>query len=325
MIDIPAFLPLGSEIDAVAALAALSAFVSVVVLWQALRLNDPLAQRARSIVLREQELRRTVTSTARRTNRRPRSKRWMSRIVSRLNLLQGNHVHRIRTHLALAGLRSRESLVTYLFFKITLPITFGLAAVFLFEILNFYQLPAFGRTLAAIGAVLVGAYSPEIWVRNRIAKRRHAMTRAMPDALDLLVICVEAGLSLDAALKRTAGELARSAPELADELELASVELGFLPDRSQALRNLAARTGIKPVAAMVGALLQTEKFGTPVAQSLRVLAAEFRNERLMHAEEKAARLPATLTVPMVVFILPTLFIVLIGPAILKTIDSLQGL
>jgi tight adherence protein C len=136
---------------------------------------------------------------------------------------------------------------------------------------------------------------------------------------------VEAGLSLDAALKRTAAELGRGSAEMSDELALTSVELGFLPERAVALRNLARRAGLKSINAVVSALLQTEKFGTPLAQSLRVLAAEFRTQRLLRAEEKAARLPAVLTVPMVIFILPTLFIVLIGPAVISVIDSLRSM
>jgi tight adherence protein C len=151
------------------------------------------------------------------------------------------------------------------------------------------------------------------------------MSRSLPDALDLLVICTEAGLNLDSALVRVSREIGANSPELAEELELTAVELGFLSDRRQALQNLEVRTGIQSVGALVSTLAQAEKYGTPLAQSLRVLAREMRDERLMKAEEKAARLPATLTVPMVVFILPSLFIVLIGPGILRTLDALSNL
>lgn len=318
-------LSMASGPEAIIVLAGFSAFLSVIVLWQALRLGDTTIRRARSILEREASLRRAALAPGHHASRRFLPAGLMARVVARLRLMQGSRTRAMRERLAQAGLRSREALIVFLFCKLTLPLAFGIGAILVFEVLRLYPLPATGRSLAALGCVLFGAWAPDLWVKNRIEKRRQAMTLGLPDALDLLVICVEAGLSLDAAMKRSAGELGLNAPELADEFHLTSVELGFLPDRAEALRNLAARTGIKPVAGMVGALLQTEKFGTPVALSLRVLAAEFRSERLLRAEEKAARLPATLTVPMVIFILPVLFIVLIGPAALTTIDSLKGL
>lgn len=308
-------------------LAAVAAFVSVIALWQALRVRDPVARRARSIATRESELRFALLGPRRRTERlaTAQSQALMAQVVARLKLMQGNKTRQIRERLAQGGIRSREALVTYLFCKLTLPIVFGAAAVLLLEVFKVGNLSPMGRLVAAIGAVIFGAFGPEIWIKNVITKRRKALEKQLPDGLDLLVICVEAGLSLDAALKRTAEELGRGARELADELTLTSVELGFLPERAVALRNLAQRTGLKPIGAVVSALVQTEKFGTPLAQSLRVLAAEFRNQRLLRAEEKAARLPAILTVPMVFFILPSLFIVLVGPAVLSVLDSLRHL
>jgi tight adherence protein C len=148
------------------------------------------------------------------------------------------------------------------------------------------------------------------------------LSKALPDGLDLLVICAESGLSLDAALDRVANEIGAASPALGEELSLTSIELGFLPERRQALLNLNRRTNLPSIRGVVNTLLQTEKYGTPLSQSLRVLANEFRDQRLLKAEEKAARLPATLTVPMIMFILPVLFIVLIGPAIIKVMDTL---
>ncbi len=308
------------------ALAAVAAFVSVIALWQALRVRDPVARRAKSIATREGELRSALLGPRRRTERSgAQSQALMGQVVARLKLMQGNKTRQIRERLAQGGFRSREALVGYLFCKLTLPAAFGTVAVLLFEVFRLYNLPPMGRLLAAILAVVFGAFGPELWIKNVINKRRKLLEKQLPDGLDLLVICVEAGLSLDSALKRTSDELGRGAPELADELTLTSVELGFLPERAVALRNLAQRTGLKSLGAVVNALLQTEKFGTPLAQSLRVLAGEFRNQRLLRAEEKAARLPAILTVPTVMFILPALFIVLIGPGILNVIDSLRGM
>ncbi len=148
------------------------------------------------------------------------------------------------------------------------------------------------------------------------------MLRGLPDGLDLMVICAEAGLSLDASLNRIAQEIGPSAPELADELALTAVELSFLPERRQALVNLENRSSLPAIRGVVNTLVQTEKYGTPLSQSLRVLSNEFRDTRMLRAEEKAARLPATLTVPMILFILPTLFIVLVGPAMIDVYDNL---
>ena len=178
------------------------------------------------------------------------------------------------------------------------------------------------RLVATVAGVLVGYMAPKLYVKNLGQKRRAVLQKALPDALDLLVICVEAGLSLDAAFARVARELGPGSAELAEEFGITSAELTFLPDRRQALDNLNQRTDLPALRGVVNTLQQAEKFGTPIAHSLRVLAAEFRDTRLMKAEEKAARLPAVLTVPMMIFILPTLFIVLMGPAILTTIDSL---
>ena len=167
-----------------------------------------------------------------------------------------------------------------------------------------------------------GFFGPELWVSNRTKKRQLALSKSLPDGLDLLVICAESGLSLDASLDRVANEIGGASPALAEELSLTSIELGFLPERRQALLNLNRRTNLPQVRGVVNTLMQTEKYGTPLSQSLRVLANEFRDQRLLKAEEKAARLPATLTVPMIVFILPVLFIVLIGPAVIKVMDNL---
>jgi tight adherence protein C len=169
---------------------------------------------------------------------------------------------------------------------------------------------------------MFGFMGPDLFIKNAISKRQTAMRKGLPDALDLMVICAEAGLSLDAMLKRVSEEFAQSSPELAEELQLTSLEVGFLPDRRQALQNLNNRTNMPGIRGVVNALIQSDKYGTPLAQSLRVLSHEFREERMLRAEEKAARLPAMMTVPMIVFILPPLFIVLIGPAILRVIDAL---
>ena len=178
------------------------------------------------------------------------------------------------------------------------------------------------KPAVAAGAGMLGLFAPDLYLSNATKKRRQAIIKGLPDGLDLLVICAEAGLSLDTALTRVAEEIGPSAPQLAEELGVTAVELAFLPERRQSLLNLSRRCDIAQVRGLVNTLLQTEKDGTPLAQSMRVLAAEFREQRMLRAEEKAARLPAILTVPMILFILPTLFIVLAGPAMLSVYDSL---
>ena len=220
-----------------------------------------------------------------------------------------------------AGWRSRDALNVYFFLKLSLPFVFGIAALFLLYVVKVGELDSTMRMIVALVAVVVGAYAPEIAVHQRISKRRKALLKGLPDMLDLMVICAESGQSLDAAIARVARELGQSFPELAEELHLTSAELGLLPDRRQALENLNRRTELPGIRAIVNTLFQSEKYGTPLSQSLRVLAAEFRNDRMMKAETKAARLPAILTVPMILFILPPLFIVLIGPAIISAIDN----
>ena len=199
-----------------------------------------------------------------------------------------------------------------------------MAALLALYVAKLGEFSSTGRMLIAMSAVVAGAYAPEIYLRNAVKKRQHLLLKGLPDTLDLLVICAEAGLGLDAALIRVSRELGLSFPELADELHLTSVELSLLPDRRQALENLNKRTDMPGIRGVVNTLFQSEKYGTPLAQSLRVLAAEFRNDRMMKAEAKAARLPAIMTVPMILFILPPLFIVLIGPAAITTADMLRA-
>ena len=179
------------------------------------------------------------------------------------------------------------------------------------------------RTKDLVAGTLVGAYkAPDLWLTNKVKKRSDAVRKGLPDALDLLVICAEAGLTVDAAFNRVAKELGKAYPELGDEFGLTAIELGFLNERRNAFENLATRVDLEAIRGVVTTMIQTEKYGTPLASALRVLSAEFRNERMMRAEEKAARLPAIMTVPLILFILPTLFIVILGPAACSINDNL---
>ena len=248
----------------------------------------------------------------------------MREAVTRLNLLRSHHATEARKMLARAGIRSQDAMVRYLFARISLPFVFGLLGLADAHVLHLIPIsPEFGFAPSVAG-VLLGFFAPKIYLRNASAKRAKQIQLALPDGLDLMVICAEAGLSLDATLVRVSRELGNGAPELGEEFAMIAAELTFMPDRRVAFDNLNARTNSDGIRAVVNTLQQTAKFGTPLAQSLRVLAAEMRTARITRAEEKAARLPALLTVPMIVFILPCLFIVLGGPAFLRIMDAFKN-
>ena len=303
-------------------LAGLAAFVNVFLLYRVMLERNPRGPRVKAINERVRELREGIARPrARRQVRRVKSIGVIREVVNSLNLLRTREAEKVALKLMRAGWRSRDALNVYFFLKLSLPFVFGIAALFLLYVVKVGELDSTMRMIVALVAVVVGAYAPEIAVHQRISKRRKALLKGLPDMLDLMVICAESGQSLDAAVARVARELGQSFPELAEELHLTSAELGLLPDRRQALDNLNRRTELPVIRAIVNTLFQAEKYGTPLSQSLRVLAAEFRNDRMMKAETKAARLPAILTVPMILFILPPLFIVLIGPAIISAIDN----
>ena len=318
-------LPAGvSPETAIVAMAGVSAAVSVAAVWSALIYRDPAVKRARAMAAQRDRLRAGLMTPKRRQGHQ-QSMTLMRQVVDSLKLLKSDQVEKIQIKLARAGFRSKDALIGYLFCKFCLPFIFGgLSVLFLYGFGTF-ELQPMQKLLVAVGIVVLGAYLPDLFVKNCAQKRQEKIKRALPDALDLMVICAEAGLSLDATLGRVAEEMARGSPELADEFGLTGVELGFFQDRSKALQNLSARTDLSAMRGMVNTMIQAERYGTPLAHSLRVLSAESRDERILKAEEKAARLPALLTVPMIVFILPPLFVVLLGPAALDIVDALTGL
>lgn len=310
--------------DAVFLLAWIGTFFAVVAIWVPLLDRRPSSRRAVAIRQRRTDL----LTKVREPKKRGLGKQGMGfvkQVVQRLELLGSGQHEAAQLKMLRAGKRSKDAVVLFLFMKLAMPIILGSITAILLYGTGLYPMPPMIKLGVSVTMILVGFYLPEIYARNTADKRKATLSKAMPDAMDLLVISVEAGLNLDSALIRVAREIRLSCPELADELELTAVELGFLQERREALRNLELRTDLPSVTALVGTLAQAEKYGTPLAQSLRVLAAEMRTERLMKAEEKAAKLPATLTVPMVIFIMPALFIVLIGPGILRTFDALSNL
>jgi len=238
----------------------------------------------------------------------------LKRIVEGLRLTRGEEAQSTAEKLMRAGYRSREALVVYMGIRLLSPIVLT-SAVFL--VVAFLHLAVPKMLLSGVAIAVVSTYLPPLVLKRITASRNRRFTRALPDALDLLVICAEGGLSLDGALARVSKEFRRFLPEMADELGLTAIEIGFLPTRRDALLNLAKRVGIPGIQSLVHTLIQTERYGTPLAQSLRALSSELREERMLKAEEKAAKLPATMTVPMIVFILPAVFIVLVGPAMIQ--------
>jgi tight adherence protein C len=253
--------------------------------------------------------------------RKDTTMRLMRGIVGRAAGAPSQGRKQIALRLARAGWRSKDAVIVYLFFRLFLPLAgAGICAV-LFYVMEAFELAPMMRVLAVVGGGLGGFLAPGIFLKNAIDKRRAHIRKSLPDALDLMVICTEAGLSLDATFKRVAGEISSASNIMADELTLVSSELSFLAERKQALDNLRQRVPLPQIQALCSTLVQTEKFGTPLAQALRVLATELRDERMLRAEEKAARLPAIMTIPLIIFILPALFVVVLGPAVLSIADS----
>ena len=312
------YLPKGvTPEDVVIYMAGISAFLTVIAVWYGLIVPQQSGRRVKELAQRREMLKAGVVNPTRRKNRQT-STSFMRSFVMKLNLQRSQQAETITRRLAQAGWRSNDALVRYLFFKATMPIIMGIIAVIALYGLNIYAMANAFKLLSTAGAIMFGFIGPDLFIKNAVSKRQTAIRKGLPDALDLMVICAEAGLSLDAMLKRVSEEFAQSSAQLAEELQLTSLEVGFLPDRRQALQNLNNRTNMPGIRGVVNALIQSDKYGTPLAQSLRVLSHEFREERMLRAEEKAARLPAMMTVPMIIFILPPLFIVLIGPAILRS-------
>ena len=296
-----------------------AAVLSFWAIWLAVTWQPPMEARLKALRTRRMKTRSEQVSAAR-SSPKVASIGFMRDIANRLNLLRGAAADQTSRKLRLAGFHSRDAAVIYVFVKLTLPLTLGFVMIFLTSITGVLSVPDDLQLLTSVGAVLAGFLLPDFYIKNVTSKRRETLNRALPEGLDLLTICVEAGLSIDAAFRRVSKETAESMPELAAEFEMTAIELTYLPDRQQALENLADRSNSEAMAALVNALRQTEKYGTPLANSLRILSQEFRQTRASKAEEKGARMPALMTVPLMVFILPTLITVLLAPAIISALN-----
>jgi tight adherence protein C len=319
---------LGIDVVMVAsALAALATFAVLVAIYAAATARDPMGKRVKALNERREQLKAGIVASTTKRRRKITNKNEMADkvrdVLSSLKMLQEEQVVKAQAKLMQAGIRSKDLAFVVIFARFVLPVVFGSFAVFMVYYIDYF--PAWGafKKYGLVAGTLLLAYkAPDLWLKNKIQKRTHAVRKGLPDALDLLVICAEAGLTVDAAFGRVARELGRAYPELGDEFALTSIELGFLTDRRFAFENLARRIDLDSIRGVVTTMIQTEKYGTPLASALRVLSAEFRNERMMRAEEKAARLPAIMTVPLILFILPVLFIVILGPAACSINDAL---
>ncbi|WP_417622648.1 type II secretion system F family protein [Parasphingorhabdus sp.] len=308
-------------------LSAVAAAAVFFAIYAAITVRDPMAKRVKALNDRREQLKAGITAST--TKKRAKLVQQndttdrMRNMLSSMQVLQDAQVKEAQQKLAQAGIRSKDMAFVIIFSRLVLPIILGGGAAL--AIYGFNYLADWSdlkRFAVFAGAAILGYKGADLYVNNLIAKRTDLIRKGLPDAIDLLVICAEAGLTVDTAFGRVAKELGSAYPELADEFSLTSIELGFLTERRQAFENLSYRVALEHVKGVVTTMIQTEKYGTPLASALRVLSAEFRNDRMMRAEEKAARLPAIMTIPLILFILPTLFIVILGPAACSISDAL---
>jgi tight adherence protein C len=307
--------------------AAVAAAAAVLTIAMPLVSTNPLDKRMRAVALEREKIRQRererMMQDKQKITLRQSPKLYVQAVVDRFNLSKWFAQEEARTKLVQAGYRGNAPYVTFLFIRMVTPVaTCMLAAVYLFVVLNLNQ-PTMVKLGLCIAAAYIGMHLPLILLKNMIKRRQLSIKRAFPDTLDLLLICVESGMSIETAFKRVSDEIGSQSVALAEELTLTMAELSYLPDRRQAYENLAKRTDLDGVRSVCMALQQAERYGTPLATMLRTMAQENRDMRMSEAEKKAAGLPPKLTVPMIVFFLPVLFVVILGPAAIKVMALQQ--
>lgn len=304
-----------------AVLAAVAAAATVLTLAMPLLEGNDLSKRMKSVAVERDKIRARERERLNRqkdkVTLRQEPKAYMRRIVDQLKLNDWLGTENAKKQLTMAGYRGPQAEVGFLFFRLVTPISLFLLALFYVFVIKDFGQPVMIRLGIAIGAAYLGIKAPEIFLSNQIGKRQASMKRAFPDALDLLLICVEAGMSIEHAFRKVSTEIGSQSIPLAEEFALCTAELSYLAERRQAFANLAARTGLESVKSVTTALVQAERYGTPVGAALRTLAQESRDQRMNEAEKKAAALPPKLTVPMILFFLPVLFVVILTPAIIQ--------
>ena len=303
--------------------AAIAAVATVLTLAMPLLATDSLARRMKSVAVEREKIRqreRERLARGEKVTLRKTPKQYMQRVVEQFNLGKWVGQEQARELLVQAGYRGQAPYVTYLFFRMVMPAVMLVVSLFyVFVVLQLDQ-PATVKIGLCLGATYLGMNLPSLFLKNQIQKRQLTIKRAFPDALDLLLICVESGMSIEAGFRKVSQEIGTQSIPLAEELTLTTAELSYLQDRRQAYENLAKRTNLEGVKAVCMALQQAERYGTPMAQTLRVMAQENRDMRMSEAEKKAAGLPPKLTVPMILFFLPVLFVVILGPAAIRVIQ-----
>jgi tight adherence protein C len=301
-------------------LSGIAAIATVITVAMPLLATDALPRRMKSVAIEREKIRqreRERLARGEKVSLRQSPKQYMQTIVEQFNLAKWVGQEEARAKLVQAGYRGQAPYVAYLFFRMVTPaVSLVMTATYVFVILDLNQ-PATVKVGICIFAAYLGMHVPWLFLKNIIQKRQLSIRRAFPDALDLLLICVESGMSIESAFRKVSEEIGAQSIPLAEELTLTTAELSYLPDRRQAYENLALRTDLEGVRSVCVALQQAERYGTPLAQTLRVLAQENRDMRMAEAEKKAAALPPKLTVPMILFFLPVLFIVILGPAAIR--------
>jgi tight adherence protein C len=303
--------------------AAIAAVATVLTLATPVVFANPLSRRMKAVAVERERIRQRererMTQEKQKASLRKSPKQYVQTIVDRFNLTKWVGQEEARLKLVQAGYRGQAPYVTYLFFRMVTPVAAALFALFyLFVVIEFNQ-PPMVKVGIAIGAAYAGMQLPLMMLKSKIQKRQQSIKRAFPDTLDLLLICVESGMSIEAAFRKVSEQVGSQSVALAEELTLTTAELSYLPDRRQAYENLAKRTDLEGVKSVCMALQQAERYGTPLASMLRVMAQENRDMRMSEAEKKAAGLPPKLTVPMILFFLPVLFVVILGPAAIKVL------
>ena len=307
-----------------AILAAVAVFATIVTIAMPIVQRDEFAARMKSAAIERDKIRareraRLASSQqqARKGSLRNESAGMVRDLVERLNLRAALADEATFSNLKMAGYRKQSHIYVFLFFRLVLPaILFLVALAYVFGVSDMER-PFMIKLTIVLFVAYAGFYAPNMFIKNQIAKRQLSIRRAWPDALDLMLICVESGMGLESAFRKVAVEIGIQSPPLAEELVLTNAELSYLQERRQAFENLASRTGLDGVKSVCMALIQAERYGTPLGHALRVLAQENRDMRMMEAEKKAAALPPKLTVPMIVFFLPVLFAVIMGPALIQ--------
>lgn len=298
--------------------AAVACFATVMTLALPAFQSDKLETRLKSVTNRREQLRRQSRAALDQKGlKQSDGSGFMKDIVDKLDLQKLLEDPNVKNKMTQAGLRGGAPVAAFYFFRFALPFIFGAVAFFYVFILGMLDIAPQMKIAVCVFAAAAGFYAPNLYISNLATKRQQSIMRAFPDALDMMLICVEAGMSIEMAFDRVGSEIGAASTELAEELKLTNAELSYLAERRTAYDNLAKRTNHPGVKAVCMALAQAERYGTPLGSSLRIMAKENRDMRIAEAEKKAAALPAKLTVPMIVFFLPVLFLVILGPAYIK--------